>query len=140
MHRAEDISYLKTPSGHMLLDPAEIQEDAISFYTELLAAKPVFLEAIQHLHKGLPKFSMSKVDKLEQELSLTQMTATVEGLTTGRQCTLMDYLLNSRRPCGLDPDLLCNFQESLEDGVLPVSWQVLLILLPKKGDLGNIKN
>lgn len=79
------------------MDPAKLQEHAISYYMELFAVKPACPEVIQHLHEVLPKLSTSEVHELKQELSLVDPIAVVGDHTTkkalGLNRGLQDFLV-----------------------------------------------
>uniref|UniRef100_A0A7M4FD05 Reverse transcriptase domain-containing protein n=1 Tax=Crocodylus porosus TaxID=8502 RepID=A0A7M4FD05_CROPO len=91
----------------------------------------------------LGKIKNSLSLSLEQEFSLAELAAAVAGLTSGKAPGLDGLPVEFYKAFWplLGPGLLRVFQESLADKVLPICCHhAVLTLLPKKGDLGYIKN
>lgn len=64
---------------------------------ERFALEPACPKAIQHLHEGCPKLSVSE---LEQELSLMELTTAIEGFNMDKVLGFDDYSSNCTRPFG----------------------------------------
>lgn len=90
---------------------------------------------MQHLHKGFSKISMSEANELEQELSLAELTTTIEGLTTMREPSLEGLPVKYKTLWPLSSDPLHIFQESPKEGILLVSscWCSPLAAAKQKG-------
>ncbi|XP_059578699.1 transposon TX1 uncharacterized 149 kDa protein isoform X1 [Alligator mississippiensis] len=134
---------LKTPEGLVITEPGEIREHAVAFYRGLFAAEPSCPEATRELHEGLPRLDALEAGELERDLSLEELAAATAGLASGKAPGLDGLPAEFYKTFWplLGPSLLRVFQESLADKVLPISCRrAVLTLLPKKGDLGYMKN
>ena len=137
------LDHLKTSEGQVITDPGEVREHAVAFYRDLFAAEPSCPDAMRELHAGLPRLGALEAGELERELSLAELAAAAAGLASGRAPGLDGLPAEFYKAFWplLGPGLLRVFQESLADKVLPISCRrAVLTLLPKKGDLGCIKN
>uniref|UniRef100_A0A7M4EA01 Reverse transcriptase domain-containing protein n=1 Tax=Crocodylus porosus TaxID=8502 RepID=A0A7M4EA01_CROPO len=137
------LDHLKTSEGQVIIDPGEVREHAVAFYRDLFVAEPSCPDAARELHVGLLRLGALEAGKLEQELSLAELAAAAAGLASGKAPGLDGLPAEFYKAFWplLSPCLLRVFQESLADKVLLISCRrAVLTLLPKKGDLGCIKN
>ncbi|KAJ4948663.1 hypothetical protein JOQ06_020193, partial [Pogonophryne albipinna] len=110
---------LRSNAGQLLQESADIRQCAVEFYKELyrteFQAEP---EVAQSFYEGLPNVPEEDHAELEAELSAQELQEALQS-----------------------DDLLSVLRDSLSNGRLPLSCRrAVLTLLPKKGDLQEIKN
>ncbi|CAM2097587.1 unnamed protein product [Caretta caretta] len=135
------VTCLLAEDGAPLTDPVEMCWRARDFYTSLFSPDPTDPGACRVLWEELPTVSVGDRDRLELPLTLdefsealrrmpTNKSPGMDGLTVEFYCAFWDIL---------GPDLATVWAESLQGGVLPLSYRrAVLALLPKKGDLRNL--
>ncbi|CAM5084552.1 unnamed protein product, partial [Eretmochelys imbricata] len=137
------VTCLLAEDGTPLTDPVEMCGRARDFYTSLFSPDPTDPGTCRVLWEELPTVSVDDRDRLELPLTLaeflealrcmpTNKSPGMDGLTVEFYCAFWDIL---------GPDLATAWAESLQGGVLPLSCRrAVLALLPKKGDLRNLRN
>lgn len=139
----KNINYLKMSNGKGITEKKEIISQVLQFYEDLYSAQPCNVGAVEQLLDGLPQLGRKDKAKLERSLSLQELSKAVQQQSTGKTPGLD----------GLTPeffkffwsiigqDLHAVFLESFESKILPLSCRrAVVTLLPKKGDLGLLKN
>ncbi|CAM2111430.1 unnamed protein product [Caretta caretta] len=137
------VTCLLAEDGTPLTEPAEMCGRAQAFYASLFSPDPTDPSACRVLWEELPTVSASNRDGLELPLTLAEFSEALrrmptnkspgmDGLTVEFYCVFWDVL---------SPDLVTVWAESLQGGVLPLSCRrAVLALLPKKGDLRDLRN
>lgn len=128
----------------MLSNPREIREEAMRFYQSLYGSelepedrgKDFFLE-------NLPNISEESKKELESALTLGELYGALQSMESGKTPGIdglpAEFLKTFWSEIGVD--LLEVFNDSLLKGRLPLSCRrAVVTLLPKKGDLTEIKN
>ncbi len=140
---------LWSSTGQLLKEPAEIRKCAVGFYEKLFKKKfqenpevaqsfyrdlPKAPEVAQSFYRDLPKASEISAEELYSALQSQEI-----GKALGIDGLPVD-LYKAFWPV-LGEDLLLFLRDSLSRGLLPLSCRrAILTLLPKKGDLQEIKN
>lgn len=138
------IHCLCSEDGHELTEPSEIRKRAVRFYTGLYNSEYVEDDDLSaHFYEGPPCVSESskvelKLPLCEQEL-LTALKAMEGGKAPGMDGLPVEFYREFWAVLG--NDLLCVLNESITEGLLPLSCRrAVITLLPKKGNLQDIKN
>lgn len=137
------ITHLKLPDGRDTLDQGEIRAHAVSYYEALYQAGSCEAEAMEALLQGLPQLADGQRQKLDGVLSYEEISKAASELNTGKAPGLdglpAEFFQTMWNIIGTD--LHSVFFECFSQGRLPVSCRrAVLTLLPKKGDLGYLKN
>lgn len=138
------IHTLRAGDGTELTEPNEIRRRAVQFYSELYRSEYVENdELFDCFCDGLPK--ISSVDHLELKAPLVgeELHAALQGMDGGKSPGIDGLPVEFYKTLwhGLGQDLLEVFNESFRDLTLPLSCRrAVITLLPKKGDLTDIKN
>ncbi|CAM2097000.1 unnamed protein product [Caretta caretta] len=137
------VTCLLAEDGAPLTDLVEMCGRACDFYTSLFSPDPTDPGACRVLWEELPTVSVGDRDRLELPLTLAEFSEALlhmptnkspgmDGLTVEFYCAFWNIL---------GPELAIVWAESLQGGVLPLSCRrALLALLPKKGDLHDLRN
>ncbi|CAM2106516.1 unnamed protein product [Caretta caretta] len=126
-----------------LTEPAEMCGRAQAFYTSLFSPDLTESSACRVLWEELPTVSASDRDRLELPLTLAEFSEALRCMPTNKSPGMDGLTVEFYRVFWdvLGPDLVTVWAESLQNGVLPLSCRrAVLILLPKKGDLRNLRN
>jgi len=137
------LCHLKLPGGGKVTDERGIMSHALSFYEDLYKAEPCDEEMADILLKDLPQLTEEEKSRLDQPLTFAELTAAVQELSSGKVPGLdgLNAEFYKQFWSVIGKDLFSVFLECLERGTLPVSLRRAgITLLPKKGDLGDIKN
>lgn len=138
------IHCLRTGSGSDISDSSEIRKFAAGFYRDLFRSEcsdnP---DVYSSFLAGLPQVSSEDNDELTAELTLEELYAAMMSLQSGKAPGMdglpVDFYKSFWSIIG--PDLLEVMKDSLKIGRLPLSCRrAVITLLPKKGDLQQIKN
>ncbi|CAM2119740.1 unnamed protein product [Caretta caretta] len=116
---------------------------AFDFYTSLFSPDPTDPGACRVLWEELPMVSVGDRDRLELPLTLAEFSEALCRMPTNKSPGMDGLTVEFYRAFWdiLGPDLATVWAESLQGGVLPLSCRrAVLALLPKKGDLHNLRN
>ena len=142
--QAKCMHALLSESGSLSVDPAEIRRIAVKFYASLYTSeyteKPVMEN---YFFDDLPKIPEDSVNDLETAFSLDELTSALQSMDCGRASGIDGLPVEFYRCFWTDlgGDLLEVLNDSIDKGQLPKSCKrAVLTLLPKKGNLQDIKN
>lgn len=134
---------LKIPGGRVTTDQREIQRYALSFYKDLYSSETCDEAAVGEFLSDLSKISEEERDDLDSSLSFGELSQAVQEMSAGKSPGL-DGLSAEFYKCFwniIGQDLYDVFLECIDQGTLPLSCRrAILTLIPKKGDLGCLKN
>ncbi|KAL6473518.1 hypothetical protein MHYP_G00170790 [Metynnis hypsauchen] len=138
------IHALRSESGALLSDPAGIRSHAAKFYEELYSSEYSEQPELEKgFFEGLPKLAEDSASGLERQLSLVELSDALRSMECGKAPGidgLPAEFYKSFWPV-IGEDLLEVLNDSLAKGRLPSSCRrAVLTLLPKKGDLHELKN
>ncbi|CAM5113272.1 unnamed protein product [Natator depressus] len=137
------ITCLLAEDGAPLTDPVEMCGRARDFYTSLFSPDPTDPGACRVLWEELPMVSVGDRDRLELPLTLAEFSEALRRMPTNKSPGMDGLTVEFYRAFWdiLGPDLVTVWAESLQGGVLPPSCrQAVLALLPKRGDLRDLRN
>ncbi|CAM4717155.1 unnamed protein product [Lepidochelys kempii] len=137
------VTCLLAEDGIALTEPVEMCGRAHAFYASLFSPDPTNPGACRMLWEELPMVSASDRDRLELPLSLAEFSEALRRMPTNKSPGMDGLTVEFYRVFWdiLHPDLVTVWAESLQSGVLPLSCrQAVLALLPKKGDLCDLRN
>lgn len=134
---------LKIPGGSVTTDQQEIQSYALSFYEDLYHSESCDDTATDELLCDLSKLTEEERSELDRPLSFGEISQAVQDLSSGKSPGLdgltAEFFKSFWNVLGLD--LFEVFLEGIDQGTLPLSCRrAILTLIPKKGDLGCLKN
>lgn len=135
--------HLKLPNGTVTSDPAEMRKLAIDFYSGLFSADSCNADCMDEILKGLPQLGRTQLASLESTFSFEELSAAAQQLCCGRSPGIdgLPSEFYKKFWTLLGEDLFEVFKGCLDSGTLPLSCtRAVLALLPKKGDLGLLKN
>ncbi|KAJ3582295.1 hypothetical protein NHX12_015612 [Muraenolepis orangiensis] len=133
---------LCTENGTTVYEHDEIRRYAAAFYKGLYTSEDSsHTESAQPFFEGLPQVQANKV--LEEVLSTEELKEALQSLRTGKAPGIdglpADFFKSFWPVIG--EDLLEVLKDSLATGCLPLSCRrAVVTLLPKKGDLQQLKN
>ena len=135
---------LRSNAGQLLQESADIRQCAVEFYKELykteFQAEP---EVAQSFYEGLPNVPEEDHAELEAELSAQELQEALQSMQSGKAPGIDGLPADFYKALWpvIGDDLLSVLRDSLSNGRLPLSCRrAVLTLLPKKGDLQEIKN
>ncbi|KAJ4944112.1 hypothetical protein JOQ06_012657 [Pogonophryne albipinna] len=135
---------LRSNAGQLLQESADIRQCAVEFYKELyrteFQAEP---EVAQSFYEGLPNVPEEDHAELEVELSAQELQEALQRMQSGKAPGIDGLPADFYKALWpvIGDDLLSVLRDSLSNGRLPLSCRrAVLTLLPKKGDLQEIKN
>ena len=135
--------FLRRGDGTLTSDPAEMRSLAVRYYAELYGAEECDGDSAADLLQGLPQLSPGQREELDSDIAFEELTAAVKQLSTGRSPGVdgLPAEFYQRFWTVLGRDFYDVVLECLQTGILPTSCRrAVLSLLPKKGDLGFLKN
>ena len=138
------IHSLRTGSGSEVSDSSEIRKCAAEFYRNLFRSEWTHNPDVHSSFlSGLPQVSEADNSELAAEVTLQELHTATMSLQSGRAPGMdglpADFYKSFWSIIG--PDLLEMTNESLKTGRLPLSCRrAAITLLPKKGDLQELKN
>ena len=138
------IHSLRSADGGTITGTPEIRRYATSFYKDLFREEYVEdTESAAPFYDGLPQVGADNNTVLDDHLSLNELHVALMSLGNGKAPGIdglpVDFYKTFWPVVG--EDLLEVFQDSLSRGRLPLSCRrAVITLLPKKGDLQEIKN
>ncbi|KAJ3584838.1 hypothetical protein NHX12_015333 [Muraenolepis orangiensis] len=138
------IHSLLSGTGQEITEPSQIRRRAVSFYSTLYTSEYEEGETLSEgFCNGLPQVSVEANSQLEGPLTIQELQTALQGMQ-GRRAPGIDGLSVEFYKAYWDVlshDLLDVFNESLASGSMPVSCRrAVITLLPKKGNLQDIKN
>lgn len=137
------MTHLKLPDGSHTVDANRIISQVLDFYQNLYSSEPCEAEARRALLLGVPQLPEEDREELDHPLSLAELTRAVNEQSSGKSPGLDGLPAEFYQALWgvIGPDLHEVFQESMKNNLLPLSCRRAVIsLLPKKGDLGCLKN
>ncbi|CAM2118842.1 unnamed protein product [Caretta caretta] len=137
------VTCLLAEDGSPFTEPVEMCGRAQAFYASLFSPDPTDPSACRVLWEELPTVSVSDRDRLELPLTLAEFSEALLRMPTNKSPGMDGLTVEFYRVFWdvLGPDLVTIWAESLQSGVLPLSCrQAVLALLPKKGDLCDLRN
>ncbi|CAM2114732.1 unnamed protein product [Caretta caretta] len=137
------VTCLLAEDGTPLTDPAEMCGRARAFYAGLFSPDLTDPNACRVLWDELPTVSAGDRDRLELPLTLAEFSEALRRMPTNKSPGMDGLTVESYRAFWdvLGPDLVTVWAESLQSGVLRLLCrQAVLALLPKKGDLCDLRN
>lgn len=135
---------LLSDTGQLLQESGEIRSCAVAFYKELF--KEEFQErpeVAQSFYEGLPKVPMEANAELDAQISADELAAALQSLDSGKAPGIDGLPADFYKAFWpvIGQDLLLVLRDSFNKGCLPLSCRrAVLTLLPKKGDLQQMKN
>ncbi|KAL0160802.1 hypothetical protein M9458_044527, partial [Cirrhinus mrigala] len=137
------IHALRSDSGELLTDPAEIRRRAVVFYENLYKNElRAGYEGESDFFNDLPQISEEANAEISGALSEAELYKALQGTESGKAPGIDGLPVDWYKAfwAELKEDLLEVLNESLAEGQLPLSCRrAVLTLLPKKGDLTDIK-
>ncbi|KAI3375790.1 hypothetical protein L3Q82_003739 [Scortum barcoo] len=138
------IHTLLSDTGQELVEPGQIRRRAVEFYRSLYSSEYEEDNTLQEeFCSGLPQVSTETNSRLAEPLRLCELQAALQSMQ-GQRAPGIDGLTVEFYKAFWDilaADILDVFNESLTYGSMPVSCRrAVLTLLPKKGNLQDIKN
>ena len=136
---------LLADTGQTITEPSQIRKRAVHFYSSLYSSEYEEQEAqVEGFSNGLPQVSDEINAQLSRPLEIQELVAALQGMQ-GRRAPGIDGLSVEFYKAFWDifaKDLLDVFNESLASGSMPTSTcrRAVITLLPKKGNLQDIKN
>ncbi|CAM2118937.1 unnamed protein product [Caretta caretta] len=137
------VTCLLAEDGTSLMDLVEMCGRACDFYTSLFSPDPTDPGACRVLWEELPTVSVGIRDQLELPLTLAEFSEALRRMPTNKSPGMDGLTVEFYHAFWdiLGPDLATVWAESLQGGLLPLSCRrAVLALLPKKGDLCNLRN
>lgn len=136
------IHALKSQSGALLTDDVEIRKRATQFYQDLYRSELKDGGSDGLFLSNLPQVAVESIPELDAVLTLGELEKALQGMECGKAPGL-DGIPVDFYKCfwsEIGEDLLAVLSDSVTRGRLPVSCRrAVLTLLPKKGDLTDIR-
>lgn len=141
--RQNQMLYLKRPDGSTTTSSEEMRRIAVEFYKDLYHKEATDLKCSEELMKDLPRLLEEQKEALDTDIELQELSTAVKQLSTGRAPGIdglpAEFYKHFWEALGADLHKVFNW--SFNNGKLPMSCtRAALSLLPKKGDLGVLKN
>ncbi len=138
------IHSLRSENGQELTKVSDIRKRAVQFYDKLYRSEYRKDEVLSAgFYEGLPNVLEDSKAELERPLSEEELLNALRGMESGKTPGIDGLPVEFYKEfwAVLSEDLLAVLNESLVDGSLPLSCRrAVITLLPKKGDLQEIKN
>ncbi len=135
---------LRDNTGRLLHESAEIRKCAVGFYETLFKKESQEIpEVAQSFYEGLPQVSEETNIELGGLISEAELYTALQSLESGKAPGMDGLPVDLYKVFWkeISKDLSLVLMNSLENGLLPISCRrAILTLLPKKGDLQEIKN
>lgn len=138
------IHALRGESGAVLSDVSDRRKRAVQFYKDLYRSELNSGRVINNAFlDGLPQVSAESLSVLDATLSMGEPEKALQGMECGKALGLDGIPVEFYKAFWeeVGGDLLAVLNDSIAGGLLPVSCRrAVLTLLPKKGDLTDIRN
>jgi exonuclease III len=124
-------------------DPHQIRTEVQNFYKHFYSSKGNKPNINENFYHGLPKLSEDEREKNEDPIEMSELANALSNTQNGKSPGLdgITYEFYKYFWTELSPLLLRVIKTSLEEGHLPTSmYKGIIILVPKRGDLTNIRN
>ena len=135
---------LRSADGHELTETAEIRREAVSFYSGLYRSEYRENEQLfTSLCDGLPKIAAEENPDLGEPLTMRELCTALQSMKEGKAPGIDGLTVDFYKAFWeeLGEDFLSVVNESFKEKTLPYSCRrAVITLLPKKGDLQDIKN
>ncbi len=135
--------HLRRADGSVTSDPTEMRRLAGDFYKELYKAESCDTDCTEDLLKDLPQLEEKQKKILDYLITFQELTEAMRQLSKGRSPGIDGLLVELYQQFWdlMGPDLYEVILECIKSNLLPISCRrAVLSLLPKKGDLGLLKN
>lgn len=138
------IHSLRSENGQELTVLSEIRQRAVKFYKDLYGSEYKHDEEMSSsFYQGLPKLPKKSKEALEKPLCAQELWKALQTMESGKAPGIDGLPTEFYKAFWevLGEDFLDVLNESIAEGLLPVSCRrAVITLLPKKGDLQEIKN
>ncbi len=138
------VQALQSEEGQVLLNPSDIRKRAVGFYKNLYRSEYATEADVESTFlRSLPKMSEEGNAALSGVLSLGELNKALQGMELGKAPGIDGLPIDFYKSfwAELGEDLLQVLSDSLSKGMLPLSCRrAVTTLIPKKGDLTDIKN
>ncbi|KAK0146906.1 Transposon TX1 uncharacterized protein [Merluccius polli] len=135
---------LRSADGHEITETAEIRREAVSFYSGLYRSEYRENEQLfTSLCDGLPKIAAEENPNLGEPLTMRELCTALQSMKGGKAPGIDGLTVDFYKAFWeeLGEDFLSVVNESFKEKTLPYSCRrAAITLLPKKGDLQDIKN
>ena len=131
------------PDGGVTCEKSEMREGAVDFYKTLHTAERCDPACVQKILEGLPWLSPTKRSELDSPVTFQELSEALAQVASGHSPGVDGLLVDFYKSFWsvLGPDWYEVVMECLRIGEVPLSCQrTVLTLLPKKGDLSDLKN
>lgn len=134
---------LKTPEGLKTFDPEKMRKIAVDFYSDLYKKEETNIECMSQIMEKIPTLTETQRKFLDSAIPYQELMDAVKQMKTGRAPGIdglsIDFYKSMWNIIG--NDFYEVIQECFKEKSLPTSCQrAVLTLLPKKGDLSDLKN
>lgn len=139
----KQIYHLQRLDGTITLDPVEIKKLAVNYYKNLYDAESCDIESASDLLSDLPQVEEEGRKSLDSQITFQEITEAMKQLSRGRSPGIDGLPVEFYQAFWniLGQDLYEVLIQSIKSGILPISCRrAVLSLLPKKGNLGLLKN
>ncbi len=140
---AVQFQLLQSQIGTLITNPKEMRNHAKDFYTDVVNARDCDINCMDDLLRNLPKLTDDQRQWLDADIQLDEISEAVKKLSNGRSPGIDGLPSEFYKQFWtlLKEDILEVFRISHRKNELPTSCRrAVLSLLPKKGDLGLLKN
>lgn len=138
------IHSLFSDTGSLVSDPIEIRKRAIRFYENLYSCEHKEDQVVEQcFYEELPKVSEDSNAALKRAISPGELHEALQSMENGKAPGIDRIPVEFYKAFWpvIGGDLLAVLSDSLVGGLLPLSCRrAVLTLLPKKGDVRDIKN
>lgn len=137
------IHTLRSESGILLSNPIDIRKRAVEFYKDLYKSELVGFNVDNEFLNNLPQISEEANFELSKVLTLGELENALQKMECGKSPGIDGLPVDFYKAFWQDlgQDLLEVLNECFASGWLPTSCRrAVITLLPKKGDLNDVKN
>ncbi|XDV12372.1 hypothetical protein PO909_001067 [Leuciscus waleckii] len=138
------IHALRSETGVLLRNPLEIRNRAVQFYEDLYKSELLGTRGLNNVFlENMPQVSEEANTGINKALSTEELERALKSMENGKTPGIDGISIDFYKVfwAEVGPDLLEVLNQSLIDGQLPKSCRrAIITLLPKKGDLSEIKN
>jgi len=135
--------HLRRSDGSVTSDPTEMRRMTGDFYKLLYTAESCDIDCTKDLLKDLPQLEEEQKKELDDVITFHEVTEAMRQLSNGRSPGIDGLPVEFYRHFWdlIGPDIYEVILECIKNNALPMSCRrAVLSLLPKKGDLGLLKN
>ncbi|KAK0138455.1 Transposon TX1 uncharacterized protein [Merluccius polli] len=142
-NQSRSIHSLLSDDGQELTEPSQIRKRAVDFYSALYRSEYKEHEKYAVFCDNLPQVSIRSNANLGKPLSLQELHSALMNMQGGKAPGIDGLTVEFYKAFWdvIGEDLMAVLNESLAVGLLPLSCRrAVITLLPKKGNLQDIKN